>query len=280
MREFRRKIERPGPRLVRGADGRLRQAGTTNEIADIWAEQRRIRLAEAIERDKIKTQKRQRRKERLAQLFKKKRPPVSAKGATTPAPKEFVINIGLPKITLPKLRSLKLSKVKKKRLIIVGVLILVAVAGIATYKVVGKGDDAATSRGSATVNGPSQAPQYQTILPSGKNIRELGGWKRVSPPDKDPVFAYVDTIDDVQISVSEQPLPERFKTNTDGELAKLAEQFTANQKLTVGDDTAYIGTSIKGPQSVLLAKKNLLILIKSSGKVDNDKWQTYMQSLR
>ena len=122
-------------------------------------------------------------------------------------------------------------------------------------------------------------PSFQTVLPSGQSITSLGGWHRVTPPGDDPVFAFGDTIDSVPISVSEQPLPDAFKHDTLSAVADLAKQYNATTKLKAGDTVVYIGTSAKGPQSTILTKHNLLILIKSKNQIDNSSWTDYISSL-
>lgn len=132
-------------------------------------------------------------------------------------------------------------------------------------------------------NAPSQevtAPDYQTIIPLGKTVNELGGWKRVSPLKSDPVFAYTDSIDGATISVSEQPLPRAFIEDVDLEVSNLAKQYNATDILTVGAVKVYVGTSSEGPQSVIFTKNNLLILIKSKIAIPNDDWSKYIASLR
>ncbi|HVU59845.1 MAG TPA: hypothetical protein VHC98_03330 [Candidatus Saccharimonadales bacterium] len=123
-------------------------------------------------------------------------------------------------------------------------------------------------------------PPYHTMLPAGKTIEQLGGWTRISPPDRDPAYAYVDHIGAVQVDVSEQPLPANFEHDTASQIAQLAAGFNATDTLTAGSLVAYIGTSAKGPQSVIFAKGNLLILIKSGAVVPNDQWAAYLESLR
>ena len=56
--------ERPSLRLnlARGADGRLRKSEDT-DIGDLWAEQERIRLRQAIEDDKRKVEKKKKRQQ-------------------------------------------------------------------------------------------------------------------------------------------------------------------------------------------------------------------------
>lgn len=125
-----------------------------------------------------------------------------------------------------------------------------------------------------------QSPTYETVLPANKSIDDLGGWKRVSPPDRDPVFAYGDKIENTAISVSQQPLPENFKNDTDKKISELAESFGAATKIEVDGMTAYIGTSAKGPQSTILARNGTLVLIKSQATLSQDAWKEYIQTLK
>ena len=141
------------------------------------------------------------------------------------------------------------------------------------------GDEPKVVQGVLDANEVAQTPDFATVLPEGKDINQLGGWARVSPPDKDPAFAYVDVLDGIQLNVSQQQLPDSFKRDKDAELAKLAEQFSANQNITVGETVVYIGTSSKGPQSVITSIDGLLILIKSAGPLTNEQWSSYIASL-
>jgi hypothetical protein len=59
----------------------------------------------------------------------------------------------------------------------------------------------------------------------------------------------------------------------------MAKDFKADKKLTVSGVEVYIGTSGKGPQSVLFTKNNLLILIVSSDKLTDDQWVQYISTL-
>lgn len=122
-------------------------------------------------------------------------------------------------------------------------------------------------------------PDYAVILPQGKSAATLGGWTRVSPPENDPVYAYSDTIDTVPISVSQQELPSQFKQSTDSHVANLAKAYNATKKLKSGDTTFYLGTSSKGPQSVIFTKNSLLIMIKSEKTVADTSWSAYIKSL-
>lgn len=126
----------------------------------------------------------------------------------------------------------------------------------------------------------TETPNYQTILPSGKKIADLGGWERISPAGKDPVFAYADTIAGVPVSVSEQPLPDSFKGDVAGQVSQLATSYNATDSLDAGGVKVYVGTSTKGPQSVIFTKNNLLVLIKSQQKISDPSWIAYVKSLQ
>jgi len=154
---------------------------------------------------------------------------------------------------------------------VAGVVVLILIVAAVVFFVV-----QAASFGNDTST--TLDPGYPTALPSGKTAEKLGGWQRVSPPSSAPVYAFADTVSGVSVSVSEQPLPDSFITDTDSKVAELAKQYNATDKLNASGTTVYIGTSSKGPQSVIFAKKNLLILIKSEKKIDDSIWLAYISS--
>lgn len=162
----------------------------------------------------------------------------------------------------------------KKVLIRIGVaLVLLIVAGTVVGVIVSNNQSKQTQAELAS------SPDFEAILPQGKTIEDLGGWQRLSPPNSAPYYVFADTIDDVPISVSQQVLPESFKANTAQSMQDLAKSYSATDELDVDGGKVYIGTSTKGPQSVLFTKSGLLVLIKSQAKIDNNSWTTYIASL-
>lgn len=123
-------------------------------------------------------------------------------------------------------------------------------------------------------------PGFQTILPTGKTATDLGGWTRVSPPSSEPAYAYTDKIDGNSIIVSQQQLPEDFKSDTAEQVRELAEGFNAKEKININDNTIYIGTASNGVQSVIFTKNNLLILIKSYNNISENSWIKYIESMQ
>lgn len=134
--------------------------------------------------------------------------------------------------------------------------------------------------GSDTTPLPKGTPDFSTLLPSGKSIDKFGGWTRVSPTDRNAVYAYTDTLAQISIIVSEQPLPDAFKTDTEAQVRQLAAGYNAERSFEVGATNVYIGKSSKGPQSLIFTAHGLLVLIKSSATISDGQWATYITSLR
>ena len=172
------------------------------------------------------------------------------------------------------------AKFPRKKLTLAGIVLAITLFTIGSNLLSSHNAKVAADKRSGQQSLTKGTPDYPTVLPTGKTIQELGGWTLVSPPGRDPVFAYIDKIGNMQINVSQQPLPEEFKSDTAAKIEKLAKEYGASEKLTTSDTEAYIGTSEKGPQSVILSKGDLLILMKSAVRIDNAKWEEYISSLR
>jgi hypothetical protein len=269
--------------FVRAASGRLRRADEGIELDDIWAEQKRLKLKEAIIADKKKAAKRQRRKSFFG-VF------AAPKASTQEHPRTVEIKISLPALHAANLRAWLvkhklLHRPTKRRLIPAGIALVVLLFFVAGFNSYGNApaEEGREGKLSPSVLGADEEPEvpaYRTVLPEGKSITDLGGWARVSPPGAEPVFAFVDTVDGIQINVSQQPLPDNFKDNTAEEIKKLAAQFSATEAVTVGGITAYVGTSVNGPQSVIMTKEGLLVLMKSSSALAPQQWEGYINTLR
>ena len=150
-------------------------------------------------------------------------------------------------------------------------MIVVILAGILIWH--------ASKRDSSAQVHNADSPTYKTISPDGRSINTLGGWRRVSPPNSQPVYSYDDSIGGVSISVSQQPLPDSFTSNTSQKIAELAKGYNAADKFITDGTTVYVGTSAKGPQSVIFTKDNLLVLIKSQAVVNDQAWKQYVARL-
>jgi hypothetical protein len=174
---------------------------------------------------------------------------------------------------------LKLSRLTKKQkllsLTVVGIvaILLGTTAWINTQTTNHKSKLSAQNRAPGLVQG---SPNFAVLVPNGKSVNNIGGFIR---SDKNQLFVYIDKINNVRINVSQQPLPDDFKSNPTNQVEQLAKNYKADGKITVGGNTIHIGTSAKGPQTVLFTKNDLLILIVSNDKIENDQWAQYISSL-
>ena len=198
--------------------------------------------------------------------------PPQGENTASPATRPTQTTSGsIPPIKKPDTSRIRTFLLAKRTLVITSALVLIILAWVIISLIT----QHAQSKTSTIIKDPG----YQTILPAGTSITKLGGWERVSPPESAPVFAYADTIGTTPISVSEQPLPQSFIDDGAAHVAELAKAYNATDKIDVSGTTVYIGTSAKGPQSVIFTKDNLLILIKSHAKIDDKAWVQYITSL-
>lgn len=125
----------------------------------------------------------------------------------------------------------------------------------------------------------SNLPNFEPVLPTGKTIKDFGGWQKLTSPNGDAFYVFVDTINGVNVNVSQQILPGKFKGDENNKMIELARAYKANIKLDADGTRVYIGTSAKGPQSVLFTKKGVLVLMKSWSTIPDAEWVAYIKSL-
>lgn len=160
------------------------------------------------------------------------------------------------------------KKLSKKIIAIIAAIIVIG--AIITVVVI------ANSRQEITQSEPDKnAPTFDAALPSGKTIVDLGGWRRLDPPNGDVFYVFTDSIKNVSINVSQQPMPDSFNGSVD----TVARDYSATETFDANGIKVYIGANVNGQQSVIFTKNDLLILIVSQGKIENDAWKQYISSL-
>lgn len=121
--------------------------------------------------------------------------------------------------------------------------------------------------------------EFEILIPSYRQKDQLAIAK-INPPNTPDAYAYPDIINDNEVQVTQQELPDRFKTNQIDEFKSFAEGFAANQDISGDDFMAYVGKSVDGPQSVVAIKNDRLILIKSKKEIEIELWRQYIASLK
>ena len=171
----------------------------------------------------------------------------------------------------------------RKTKLIGGVIIAVAVTTLGGYHWVSNTSTTTATDPNAVDAKPDLVqgtPEYAVMFPEGRSIKSYEGSTWVNPPDRTPVFVYIDTIDGTPVNISQQPLPDEFKADPATKIAQVAATFKANEKITVDSSTIHIGTSDNGAQSILFHKDNLLVSLTSKTKLPTDQWVTYIESLQ
>lgn len=194
------------------------------------------------------------------------------------------INISLPKLSINKkvgkffkhsitrLKGLYLfakSKLTKKVLNISLVAVIIFSLGMIAIQVFSSKQSEVT----ATVDGASaqNRPDFKLIYPGGSK-------KDTSYDANKKVASFNDELEGTKLTISQQSLPANFRYDPNAEVEKLAKQINANTKLDVAGLSAFMGQSIKGPQTVVFAKNGLLIFVKSETTVETRNWNDYVSS--
>jgi hypothetical protein len=299
-------------KLIRMPDGSIRPTTDADgDIGDVWANQQKIRkqeeLAAQLAKQQPKAKKISKRQQKKLQKAAKVQPapkvisptPSTALHASTTqqyrnqstapqsvksAPEttqEIAISITMPKVSLPKAPKKHAKKIAKGVTSapkwVYAVTALVALpAFIITFATITH--KAGTKK--PAVQGESQAAvaDFQTVTPDG-DVTNTTSQKVVYDPNK-KVASFTDKINGYEVTVSMQKLPDTFKPNIADNVKKVAEQFSATTVLAVDNGSAYLGTSPKGPQSVVGYRGDLLVFIKSDVKIDDKAWASYFNSLK
>lgn len=192
---------------------------------------------------------------------------------------KLAIKSRLSKLKTPRIKRPKRPKTsnynsldnnrKRQIYVIVGIVIVILVFGVLIIvKNNGSNDKKPQVAGSSSVKlsfTPLVAPG-KTFVPDPEGKRDTG--------------SYADKIGLINIRVSEQPLPNSFKPDVEAKLAEFAKYNYYNQQLNVGNIKVYTGMSIKGVQSVVFTKNNILIFIRADQKVADKSLTDYINSLK
>jgi hypothetical protein len=208
---------------------------------------------------------------------------------------EVNIRLSLPRFELDRLREIYKSVItyikshlsgvsfSRKKVIITSVFCL-ALITVPAYLLLKKDDPEASVQGSSTAAEasqpghdivPSKDIKFDTVLPRGRNIPD----DKLFYDAKRNFVRYDDQINAVKISVSQQPLPEAFKSDPDGNAKRIAADFSATEMLSMEGQNMYYGVSEKGPQTMILTKNDVLIFINTTTMIEKESLKAYAYNL-
>lgn len=125
-----------------------------------------------------------------------------------------------------------------------------------------------------------ESTDFPLVWPNGKSEKDYKV-VRVSPFGNDTVYAYIDSLNGQDIKVSQQKLPDSFKTEQDIKLKELADSFQATNVIQIDEQKIYHGFSEKiSTQSLIFIKNGLLIFIASPQQNSDETWVGYITGLK
>ncbi len=278
-----------------------------DDIGDIWAEQKRIREQDALleieyrqAKEKAKQIKATIKKHQIGDetIFGDDLKKYMAKSPSKPKVSQHLkkglnyAQSGVRNVPRPKRpASISSLHITKKHFVLGGFVGLVVLSFILRPLVGSPAKPSEPSSGTQGTLGEStatgatdalqevEATEFELLYPAGVNPDNVKVVK-INPENTATVYSYVDKLENSQLRISEQKVPDSFKPGTDAALQKLADSFNAKSIIQIDDSKVYHGKNEAGgtAQSLLFIKNDLLILIAASQAVSDDKWAAYITS--
>jgi hypothetical protein len=198
--------------------------------------------------------------------------------------KKLVTSVELPKNLWANLTKLKFKVTKNPKVygLIAGIIALFLplflVLGQGNRSDVPKSLGVSSEQSTGTNDGKTdEKPAFSILYPQGK--KDLLEVTRRTPTGV-LLHTYRDSLEGTEIEVTQQELPESFKTSPSTELEKMAKSFQATDVIQIDQSTIFHGLDEKTRvQSLFTIKANVLISIRSAIKLSDDIWAAYFLSL-
>ncbi len=184
-------------------------------------------------------------------------------------------NFRKAKASLPNIKKISVPKVKKKYVVgAAGIVIVLAIVPLIISQIKDKPEgNTGITEEQATDDQKPNVAQFKVFVPQD------GAAQARYDQDKQ-ISSYQDTINGVNLTITQQALPEKFKSNTAEEIKAFATAQNFKDSLSVDNGVAYVGMSAFGPQSVVYQKDQTLIFIQSVKKIPNGTWIKYLNGLQ
>jgi hypothetical protein len=149
--------------------------------------------------------------------------------------------------------------------------IIVAVLGIALFTDIGRGsDNPAVPEASALRTEPSFLP----LLPAAEES------SATHYDAKRNLVSYTTSFSGSRITVSQQPIPENFKGDSNA-LSKAAEKISATQRVDTDRGPVYMYTNDKnGEQLAVHAGEGVLLFIRTDTALNESAWKSFIEQLQ
>lgn len=185
-----------------------------------------------------------------------------------------------------KIRKINPQILYRKKLRIGAACLAVIVAGVLLSANKSNNTDKPQSLGVNSISGGSQTddgktdevPEFKILYPKNKPD-DFTAVTRKTPTGL-LLHTYADNIDGIEIEVTQQQLPDSFKSAPFVELEKMAKNFQATDIIQIDEAFVYHGLDEKTRvQSLFTVISDTLISIRSAEKISDDQWAAYILAL-
>jgi len=171
------------------------------------------------------------------------------------------------------------QQVSKKRLIFSGVIIGIVIFSLVIWGIHGQKVNFGLGKTLSTAADIGQGqsivkPNFTPALPSD-NPKVV-----TTQNNQHAIIVYTDTYNKVQLTVSQQALPDNFKTDPTAIVRVAKEQLKATNSVTTDKGELYYLTNNTGQQWAVVQYQDLLIFLQTNSKLDDSGWAGYMQQLQ
>jgi hypothetical protein len=123
-------------------------------------------------------------------------------------------------------------------------------------------------------------PKFAPVTPASKSDLAQGKDGQTAYDTLHNTFSYTDTLAGQQLTVSQQPLPSKFKSAEEA-VTSIAKDIKATQPILTKQGTAYAMTDPKSnAQTIVFSLNNLLIFINSPFTHQSGEWINYLNNLK
>jgi len=181
-------------------------------------------------------------------------------------PKTIEVALNLPRVRLPKLTTRWLY-VAIVGLVVVGLVFMWSRRNDASSPISGIGSSSGDFGG-------SKAPDFSPLVP-----REQGNVVNRGYDSKRGVYTYQDRYNGVMITVSQQLYPDSLRDKV--ALDKMTSSIQATEQYSTVHGVLYLTkASDQSSQWIVLAHRQLLVFLQSTGALKPAEWVAYVQTLQ
>jgi len=129
-----------------------------------------------------------------------------------------------------------------------------------------------STKTSTDATAPTNEPLFDIVKPAGRDLKK----EEVFFDPQRKFAKFTDDVNGIPTIVSQQPIPEIYKTNPADGAAKIAKDFGAAELISIDGQQVYFGQDEKGPMTMIFAKNGNLVFVSTTKAVDKEALKVYV----